>query len=403
MSKLILDPFLDRIYQDVKLSSCFIIFYLFLLISIVKMSPDGWVAPVGKDPVLGPRDIIEIMVFDEPSLSMTVVISASGEIPFPLLKRVKAGGKTADELSRHMEERLLKEKFLANPSVNVIVKDQRSAVVTVTGAVKIPGVVSIYPGMQVQELIAKQGGVLPELAGPFINIQRATGEMLKIERKALAHSSASTPAEGNLELQPGDLIIIPEADSFYVLGAVTTPGGIPYTKRVNLGEALGMAGGRKANAGNTLLWYHNPPNEDPKLLTFTYHQYEKDPVVRQAEVLPGDSLHVTQNDSVFVGGDVTHPGTHPWSPGMTLLSAVVAAGDRTVTGANTVRLYRADENGRQVLTEHSYGNLKKGKGGLEVLPGDVIVVTSNILKIPLTLRQVNPFSLPVSLFNPLFN
>ena len=99
------------------------------------------------DPVIGPRDVLDIKVYDEPGLSLTVVVSASGEFSFPLLRRVQVAGKTADELGLHMEQRLRDEHFLLDPSVSVILKEQNSTVVTLLGAVTKPGVVPIYPGM----------------------------------------------------------------------------------------------------------------------------------------------------------------------------------------------------------------------------------------------------------------
>ena len=91
------------------------------------------------DPTVGPGDILRIEVYDEPALSLQLVVSASGEFSYPLLRRVVASGHTAHSLAREMEQRLSDEQYLRYPSVNVVIVEQRSSVVTLSGAVNNPG------------------------------------------------------------------------------------------------------------------------------------------------------------------------------------------------------------------------------------------------------------------------
>jgi polysaccharide biosynthesis/export protein len=349
-----------------------------------------------SDPVIGPRDVLDIAVYNEPALSITVVVSESGEFSFPLLKRVKASGLSADALGLLMEERLENEQFLRNPSVTVMIKEQKFASVTISGAISRPGSSPIFPGMQLREFIAERGGVSPQ-AGAFIHIQRSMGELFKVDRNILEKGEQE---EQNIVLQPGDQIMVPQADHFYVLGAVNAPGGFPLTRVTRLGEALGIAGGRKPNGGNILLWHHVHDTEESDLITFTFEQYQSDPTIRNATVSAGDSLYINQNDFVFLSGKVEKPGAYSWEPGMSVRSAIITAGGRSVVAGNTITLIREDAGGKQEQQNIKFTDIKKGsRGDLALLPGDIINVSANpILNIPYTIRRINPFSLPIQVF-----
>lgn len=382
--------------QRMQFVTCPIVLAGFLFFALV---PAGMAASI-QDPVIGPRDVLKISVFNEPAMSMEVVVSASGEFSFPLLQRVQAGGKTLDELGLHMEKRLREGRFLIDPSVTVTFVEQRYFTVTLTGAIGKPGIVPIYPGFRLRDLIAQQGGIHDKIAGPFIHIQQDTGNLIKICRDDLENGTQEQMREANIELSPGDDVIVPNANEFYVMGAVNQPGGFPLTRDITLGEALGMAGGRTEKGGNTLLWHCNKPESEPILITFTYHQYQEEPAIRNAPVHPGDSLYITQNDFIFVGGKVENPGTYPWQPKMNILSALLTAGGREFTASQSIELIREGGDGKQFMMKFRYSELRKDKEkNMGVLPGDILHVGANpLLNIPYTLRRINPFSFSLQMF-----
>jgi len=97
--------------------------------------------PESPDYRLGPLDIIEVSVFEVPELTKFVQINAGGLISLPLIGRVRAGGRTINELEREVEQKLAAE-YLQSPEVSVLVKEYTSQRITVEGAVNSPG---IYP------------------------------------------------------------------------------------------------------------------------------------------------------------------------------------------------------------------------------------------------------------------
>src|SRR5579862_3368701 len=77
---------------------------------------------------LGPDDVIEVFVYKEQELSPTVVVRPDGKISLPLIGELSVSGKTAVELQKEITQRLT--QFIAQPTVNVIVKEVNSAKVS---------------------------------------------------------------------------------------------------------------------------------------------------------------------------------------------------------------------------------------------------------------------------------
>jgi polysaccharide export outer membrane protein len=113
---------------------------------------------------VGPSDVLEISVFQVEALSKTVQVSASGQIALPLIGVVQAAGKTVAELEQEIATKL-GEKYIQSPQVSVYVKEAMSQRVTVEGAVKNPGMVSLTGPTSLLQTIALSGG-LTEFADP---------------------------------------------------------------------------------------------------------------------------------------------------------------------------------------------------------------------------------------------
>ena len=92
---------------------------------------------------IGPLDLINITVFQEPDLTLqNVQVDTGGSVILPLIGKVQAGGRTSSELSRDIAARL-QASYLVNPQVSVIVATSVSQKVTVDGSVGQPGVYAI--------------------------------------------------------------------------------------------------------------------------------------------------------------------------------------------------------------------------------------------------------------------
>ena len=110
--------------------------------------------------------------FRLPDLSKTVEVAEDGTIDLPLLGATPAAGKTPYELQRELSSKL-GAKYLQNPQVTVSVKEFNSSRVTVSGAVKNPGV---FPskGETLLQYVTKAGG-LDDTANSIVLVLRQSG------------------------------------------------------------------------------------------------------------------------------------------------------------------------------------------------------------------------------------
>ena len=125
---------------------------------------------------IGPLDVLDISVFQAPGLTKTVEVADNGTINLPLLGETPAAGKTAQELERDLNSKL-GAKYLQNPQVTVKVKEFNSSRVTVTGAVKNPGVFP-YKGETLLQFVTMAGGLAPESNSMVLVLRQNNGKTL---------------------------------------------------------------------------------------------------------------------------------------------------------------------------------------------------------------------------------
>ncbi|MGH8131313.1 MAG: polysaccharide biosynthesis/export family protein [Steroidobacteraceae bacterium] len=105
---------------------------------------------------LGVGDRVRVSVFGEPDLSVDSDIDATGHLSYPLLGRIQALRKTADELAKDIAAGLTKG-YLRNPDVRVAVIQYRP--IYLTGQVARPGAYPYSVGLTVEKAVALAGGL----------------------------------------------------------------------------------------------------------------------------------------------------------------------------------------------------------------------------------------------------
>ena len=63
-------------------------------------------------------DVISIRILDQPDLTATTRVEPDGSINFPYVGRIKAAGRTEDDVAREIERRLVERKILARPGAS---------------------------------------------------------------------------------------------------------------------------------------------------------------------------------------------------------------------------------------------------------------------------------------------
>jgi polysaccharide export outer membrane protein len=166
--------------------------------------------------VLQPGDTVEISVLQDPTLNRKIVIGPDGTISFPLAGHMRAAGLTAEALEMSLTKRLSKN-YKSKLAVTVTlgqVSQGLGSRIYITGQVNKPGPYPITPGTHVMQAIALSGGLARFAAGSRIQIhRRVAGEERVFVFDYNAFESGKN-LEGNIPLEPGDVIVVPERGLF---------------------------------------------------------------------------------------------------------------------------------------------------------------------------------------------
>jgi polysaccharide export outer membrane protein len=109
--------------------------------------------------LLGPEDVLEIVVWRNQDLSRTVVVRPDGMISMPLIGDVHAAGSTTDQLASRIAKRL--KEYKENPTVSVSLKEVNSYNVFVLGEVARPGKYQLKSYTTILQVISLAGGFTP--------------------------------------------------------------------------------------------------------------------------------------------------------------------------------------------------------------------------------------------------
>jgi len=108
--------------------------------------------------IIGPGDVIQVFVWRNPELSVTVPVRPDGKVSTPLVEDLVAVGKTPEQLARDMEKVLA--EYVRSPKVNIILTQpmSSSSQVKVIGEVKQPQSFAFRQGMTVLDALVQAGG-----------------------------------------------------------------------------------------------------------------------------------------------------------------------------------------------------------------------------------------------------
>lgn len=293
-----------------------ILFLTMIFLATAGASPQNTAPP--SDFRIGAADLIEIGVLGVADFSREMRVNSSGKIRMPFLGEIEIAGLTPSEAEAKLAD-LLDPDYVKDPQVSVIVKEPRSRMFSILGAVMKPGQYQMLEPITLVTAVAGAGGLdLSKTAYEAI-IQRSSGAQNPQTGPVMAAvSPGDLPApstyqievdlkkllEGDLALdipiQPGDVITIPERElkSFFVIGDVNRPGSFefPQDQGIKLSRAIGMAGGPTRTS----------KTDDTALI----RQHEDGSVERIAvnldKVLKGKApdLDLRPNDMLYVPGSV---------------------------------------------------------------------------------------------------
>jgi polysaccharide export outer membrane protein len=166
---------------------------------------------------LSAGDLLDIKVLGttDPDFSPKLRIDGQGSITLPYAGPVRVTGRTAEDAALLIEARFREKDILKDPHVSVTVVEYATQGVTVAGEVKNPGVYPMLGTHNLLDLLSAAGGVTPT-AGKAVTITHREDpthpQIVNVETKA------GSSAAFNVDIRPGDTIMVSHAGIVYVLG-----------------------------------------------------------------------------------------------------------------------------------------------------------------------------------------
>lgn len=162
--------------------------------------------------LIGPGDNLNIIVWRNPDLSMVVPVRPDGKITTPLVEDLPASGKTTTQLAREIEKELA--EFIQDPKVTVVATGflgPFSSQVRVIGQAARPQALQYRENMSLMDVMIAVGGLTEFAAGNKASILRTVDGKQKQFSVRLNDLIKSGDVSANVNIQPGDVLIIPES------------------------------------------------------------------------------------------------------------------------------------------------------------------------------------------------
>jgi polysaccharide export outer membrane protein len=174
--------------------------------------PESALPAAETDYIIAPGAVLNVFVWQHPDLSTEIPVRPDGKISTPLIEDMTAAGKTPTQLARDMEEVLA--RYIRQPTVNVIVQTAAPSFqqqVRVVGQAANPQALPYSDGMTLLDVMIQVGGLGEFAAGNRGKLVRRTADGTVEINIRLDDLLNAGDMRQNVRIQPGDVIIIPEA------------------------------------------------------------------------------------------------------------------------------------------------------------------------------------------------
>ena len=209
-------------------------------------SSDARPNAIGDIPI-GAGDLLEIKVFGIQDLNQDARVSATGDISVALLGLVHVAGLTPVDAQTLIETRLKEAGMVRDPHVTVFTKEYATQGVSVLGEVQKPGFYPILGARRLFDAVSLAGGTTTR-AGRRVTITRRDHPDEPITTELTDDPSES--GKKNVDIYPGDTIIVSKAGVVYVVGDVQRPSGfvMDNNEKLSVLQAVALAGGPNRTA-----------------------------------------------------------------------------------------------------------------------------------------------------------
>jgi polysaccharide export outer membrane protein len=162
--------------------------------------------------LIGPGDSVNIIVWRNPEVSMSVPVRPDGKITTPLVEDLPAAGKTSTALARDIEKALA--KYIQQPVVTVVVTNfigNYSEQIRVIGQAAKPQALPYRRDMSLMDVMIAVGGTTEFAAGNRASLIRNVDGKQQRFNVRLDDLIKEGDISANVPMRPGDVLVIPES------------------------------------------------------------------------------------------------------------------------------------------------------------------------------------------------
>jgi len=191
--------------------------------------------------IIGPGDLLELIVYDVPELTLKVRVDSSGMVALPLIGDLELGGLSTRAAQSLIKRKLIESELVNRPEVSLLIAEFATQGISVSGEVVTPGIYPLMGPHLLSDAVTAAGGMTVRAGNEVTVFRSGSGTPPEV-----VHLPRGTPIEDlNVAIRPGDRIVVSKAPLVYVLGQVQKPGAFVLARDINLTlvQAIAMAGG----------------------------------------------------------------------------------------------------------------------------------------------------------------
>ncbi|MBV8435041.1 MAG: polysaccharide biosynthesis/export family protein [Candidatus Eremiobacteraeota bacterium] len=250
---------------------------------------------ISRRTLIHPGDQLSVQVFGDQSLTQTTMVLSDGTVDYPLIGRVKVGGKTPDQAASVLASHML--EYVRHPVVTVAITQLAQPDVLVLGDVKNPGKYNLPSDGRLTDAIAAAGGLVnTNGAFPDARIADPDGQVTNVSLQKLLQNGQTSLDE---RLEEGSVVYVPGPIQFNidVTGAVDHPGEIQVNEGDHLSAAVAKAGNSQ-NAHSDLnhirLIRTSPDGKQTTSEVNLYDALQKGDIAADPALQKGDVIYIPE-------------------------------------------------------------------------------------------------------------
>lgn len=217
-------------------------------------------------PVIGAGDLLKVSVLGASESDQELRVGSDGNIFLNFIGAVHVAGLTTEEAQATIAKKLSAGGFFTDPQVAVFAKEYATQGVSVMGEVQKPGVYPLLGSRALFDVLSLAGGTTAN-AGKSISITHRTAPQAPIS--VMLADDATASIQSNVDVYPGDTIVVSRAGMVYVVGDVHKPSGVLMQNgsQMTVLQAIAMAEGvnptASMNGGKIIRKTPGGPQEIP--------------------------------------------------------------------------------------------------------------------------------------------